>query len=72
MRIFVDEGEEMRQLIGKQTYNQGHPLSGYTAKLLAAFPQPVTASIPAIGHQKPDLIEPATRIEAAPHVEAED
>ena len=56
VRIFVDEGEEMRRLIGKQTDNQGHPLSGYTAKLLAAFPQPVTAT-------KPELIEPAPTIE---------
>jgi LuxR family maltose regulon positive regulatory protein len=72
VRVFVDEGEEMRWLIEKLSHEQNHPLSGYTTKLLAAFPQPVTALKPAIGHQRPDMIEPAPHIEAAPYVEAED
>jgi LuxR family maltose regulon positive regulatory protein len=57
VRVFVDEGEEMRRLIAKQSNNQGHPLSDDTAKLLAAFPQPVTAT-------KQHLIEPAPHKEA--------
>ncbi|HEX2981216.1 MAG TPA: LuxR C-terminal-related transcriptional regulator, partial [Anaerolineaceae bacterium] len=44
--VFVNEGEEMRQLIEKISNNLGHPLRGYTARLLAAFPQPVTATKP--------------------------
>jgi LuxR family transcriptional regulator, maltose regulon positive regulatory protein len=39
VRIFVDEGERMRSLLENQLRSGAHPLSGYVAKLLAAFPQ---------------------------------
>jgi LuxR family transcriptional regulator, maltose regulon positive regulatory protein len=45
VRIFVDEGEEMRLLIEKQSRNRDHPLIGYADKLLAAFPQPREANV---------------------------
>jgi LuxR family maltose regulon positive regulatory protein len=64
VRIFVDEGEAIRLLIEKQARNRDHPLSDYTDKLLAAFPQPVAAPksarpgrARAIVHQKSDTIE---------------
>jgi hypothetical protein len=37
----VDEGEPMRLLIEKLSFNRDHPLSGYADKLLVAFTQPV-------------------------------
>jgi len=40
VRIFSDEGEPMRLLFENQSLNRDHPLSGYAAKLLAAFAQP--------------------------------
>jgi LuxR family maltose regulon positive regulatory protein len=61
VRTFVDEGEAMRLLIEKQSRNRDHPLSGYAAKLLAAFTQPVAAPKSAIIHQKSDTIEPEVR-----------
>lgn len=60
VRIFADEGESLRVLIEKQSLNQDYRLSGYTSKLLTAFPQPATAS-------KPDLIEPVSHTEAKAH-----
>ncbi len=51
MRIFADEGEAMRVLIEALSRDQRPVLSGYAARLLAAFPQPGTAS-------KPGLTEP--------------
>jgi LuxR family maltose regulon positive regulatory protein len=64
VRIFVDEGEAIRLLIEKQARNRDHPLSDYTDKLLAAFPQPVAAPksarpgrARAIVHQESDTIE---------------
>ncbi len=63
VRIFVDEGETMRSLIEKQSRNRDHPLSGYAAKLLAAFPQPVAAPKPANMYQKSDMIEPLSKRE---------
>jgi LuxR family maltose regulon positive regulatory protein len=62
-RIFVDEGEAMRLLLGKQSRNRDHPLSGYADKLLAAFTQPVAAPKSAITHQKSDTIEPLSERE---------
>jgi len=66
----LDEGEAMRLLIEKQSRNRDHPLSSYTAKLLAAFTQPVAAPKPArpgraraIIHQKTDMIEPLSERE---------
>jgi LuxR family transcriptional regulator, maltose regulon positive regulatory protein len=44
VRIFVDEGERMRSLLEYQLRSSAHQLSGYVAKLLAAFPQPVAES----------------------------
>ena len=51
VRIFVDEGEPMRLLISdfrsqieKQSSGQGHQLSGYLNKLLAAFTRPEAIS----------------------------
>jgi len=58
LRIFVDEGEPMRWLIEKQSLSRDHPISGYTAKLLAAFQQPATALKLATVAHKPDLVEP--------------
>jgi LuxR family maltose regulon positive regulatory protein len=63
VRIFVDEGEEMRLLIKKQSHNRDHPLSGYADKLLAAFTQPVAAPKSAILHLKSDMIEPLSERE---------
>jgi len=70
VRIFVDEGDSIRLLIEKQSTNRGHPLSGYTLKLLAAFTQPVAAPksahpgrARAIIHQKSDMIEPLSERE---------
>jgi LuxR family maltose regulon positive regulatory protein len=63
VRIFVDEGEAMRLLIEKQSRNRDHPLSGYAAKLLAAFTQPLAALKSAIIHQKPDMIESLSKRE---------
>jgi LuxR family maltose regulon positive regulatory protein len=63
IRIFVDEGEAMRLLIEKQSRNRDNPLSGYSDKLLAAFPQPVAAPKPVIMHQKSDMIEPLSERE---------
>lgn len=40
VRVFTDEGEEMRRLIETLSQNHNHPLQGYAGKLLAAFPQP--------------------------------
>ncbi|TFG71734.1 MAG: helix-turn-helix transcriptional regulator, partial [Anaerolineales bacterium] len=63
VRIFLDEGEEMRLLIKKQSHNRDHPLSGYADKLLAAFTQPVAAPKSAILHLKSDMIEPLSERE---------
>lgn len=60
-RIFVDEGEEMRLLIEKQSRNRDHPLSDYVDKLLAAFTQSVDAPKSAITRQKTDMLEPEVR-----------
>jgi LuxR family maltose regulon positive regulatory protein len=61
VRIFADEGEAMRTLIEKQSYNRNHPLSSYVDKILAAFTQPVAAPKSEITHQKSDMIEPEVR-----------
>jgi LuxR family transcriptional regulator, maltose regulon positive regulatory protein len=58
VRVFLDEGDALRLLIEKQSYNRNHPLRSYTDKLLAAFTQPVAVPKSAIIHQKSDLIEP--------------
>jgi LuxR family maltose regulon positive regulatory protein len=42
--IFVDEGEVMRILIEALSRNPSSALCGYAARLLAAFPKPVTDS----------------------------
>jgi LuxR family transcriptional regulator, maltose regulon positive regulatory protein len=63
LRVFVDEGEEMRVLIEKQSRNRNHPLSGYLDKILAAFTQPVAAQKSVIIHQKSDVIEPLSERE---------
>jgi LuxR family maltose regulon positive regulatory protein len=63
VRIFVNEGEAMRLLIEKQSHHRDHPLSGYTDKLLAAFPQPATEPKSTSMHQKPDMIEPLSERE---------
>ncbi len=67
VRTFVDEGEAMRSLLAllieKRSRNRDHPLSGYAAKLLAAFTQPLAAP-------KSGMVEPAARIEPAPLFEA--
>ena len=63
IRIFVDEGEPMRQLIEKQSRNQDHLQSDYVDKLLAAFTQPQDVPKSAIIHQKPNMIEPLSERE---------
>jgi LuxR family maltose regulon positive regulatory protein len=83
VRVFTDEGEEMRRLIETLSQNHDHPLRGYADKLLAAFPQPVMIeprppreSAP-LFVAEPEarkatfmLVEPAARIEPAPLIEA--
>jgi LuxR family maltose regulon positive regulatory protein len=63
VRIFVDEGEEMRLLIEQLSRNRDHPLSDYVDKLLAAFTHPGTVPKSAIIHQKSDMIEPLSERE---------
>jgi LuxR family maltose regulon positive regulatory protein len=70
VRIFVDEGEAMRLLIKKQSYNRDHRMSIYVDKLLAAFTQPVAgpestrpSRVGAIIHQRSDIIEPLSERE---------
>jgi LuxR family transcriptional regulator, maltose regulon positive regulatory protein len=63
VRIFVDEGEAMRVLIEKQSRNRDHPLSGYAAKLLAAFPNQWLSESPPTSNKKADMIEPLSERE---------
>jgi LuxR family maltose regulon positive regulatory protein len=57
-RLFMDEGEPIRQLIEKQSRNRDHSLNDYVDKLLAAFTQPVVAP-------KSEMIETASHIKSA-------
>jgi LuxR family maltose regulon positive regulatory protein len=61
VRIFVDEGEDMRLLVEKQSRNRDYPLSGYVGKLLAAFTHPVAAPESASILQKSSMLEPEAR-----------
>lgn len=63
MRVFLDEGEALRQLVETFSHNPTHPLCGYADKLLAAFRQPEMAPKSTISQQKTDLIEPLSERE---------
>jgi LuxR family transcriptional regulator, maltose regulon positive regulatory protein len=63
VRLFVDEGERMRSLLENQLRSGAHPLSGYVAKLLAAFPQPVAVPKFASIQHNSGLIEPLSERE---------
>ncbi len=63
VRVFVDEGEEMRFLIEKLSRNRDHPLCGYADKLLAAFVQAEALPKSTIFHQKSNMIEPLSERE---------
>ncbi len=64
VQIFVDEGEAMRLLIETQSRNRAHPLSGYTDRLLSAFPQ-LAATTPnsRIKTRKSAIIQPLSERE---------
>jgi len=57
IRIFVDEGEDMRVLIEKLSRNRDHPLSSYINKLLTTFTQSESAPKSTTMHQKSDIVE---------------
>ncbi len=65
VRIFVDEGEQMRLLIAdfrvlieKQKPVGSHPSIEYVNKLLAAFPQPMALSQSEINVQQSAILDP--------------
>jgi LuxR family maltose regulon positive regulatory protein len=71
VRVFTDEGDEMRRLIEILSQNLNHPRSAYAEKLLAAFPQPAMIESgplfvdePAPHHANTMHFDPAPRIEA--------
>ncbi|MCC6145944.1 MAG: tetratricopeptide repeat protein [Anaerolineaceae bacterium] len=70
IRLFVDEGEQMRLLITGfrswlevQPGKRIHPLRGYVDRLLAAFAPPRVLQEPITTHRKSELIEPLSRRE---------
>ena len=70
LRIFVDEGEPMRLLISdfrsqiqSRSGGQGHQLSGYLNKILAAFSQPEALVQSTTSGRKPEMIEPLSQRE---------
>jgi LuxR family maltose regulon positive regulatory protein len=65
VRIFVDEGEPMRLLIGafrawieRQAPGQGQALTGYVDRLLAAFVSPAASPSSALRHPQSAIVEP--------------
>ena len=69
IRIFVDEGEEMRSLLlelrikSEKSARDGiHPLSLYIAKLLTAFPQPPARTLK-MTNLKSQIVEPLSERE---------
>jgi LuxR family transcriptional regulator, maltose regulon positive regulatory protein len=63
VRVFVDEGELMKTLLGELAKEQGHPLQGYLKRLLEAFTRPVAAISVGTGRLKPGLAEPLSERE---------
>jgi LuxR family maltose regulon positive regulatory protein len=61
IRLFVDEGPPMTQLLLEAASCGIMP--GYTDKLLAAFSQPVAVPKSVLNHQRSDMIEPLSERE---------
>ncbi len=70
VQIFIDESEPMRSLISdfrsqieRQSGGNGHQLSGYLNKLIAAFTRSVELTPPTTDNRKPEMIEPLSQRE---------
>lgn len=63
VRIFVDEGHEMRQLLEKLSHNRDNAIRNYTNKLLAAFSPPETASASSDFLKRSEMLEPLSERE---------